>query len=282
MAGASMNGIKSRIKSVQSTMQITKAMELVATSKLRRAKERVERARPYYEILGEAVRSILTSSEAEASVWSERESGKTLYVVVAGDRGLAGGYNANIFKLTEKLAENGEALIFPIGKKALEYYRHRNADIFSSEFCSAADIGVGEAINIASAVCEAFCRREITRVVLVYTKFVSMLTQLPVYEELLPLALKERNAGGAPCEPVFDGEPAEMLEKVMPEYIAGAVYFAICEASASESGARRTSMNAANKNAEEMIASLTLKYNRARQAVITQEITEIVSGAEAL
>lgn len=277
-----MNDIKSRMKSVQSTMQITKAMELVATSKLRRAKEKVEKARPYYEVLSEAISSIESSSDAGASVWSTKLSGKTLYVVIAGDRGLAGGYNANVFRLAEALSREGDALYLPIGKKALEYYRHRNRDIFSSGFEYTSNVGVGKAFNAADIICEAFKRGEISKAVLVYTKFVSMISQLPVYEDLLPLEKSEQSKDAFFPDPIFEGDAEDLLDKIVPQYVGGIIYSAVCEALASESGARRSSMNAANKNAAEMIDTLMLKYNRARQAVITQEITEIVSGSEAL
>ena len=282
MAGASMNDIKSRIKSVNSTMQITKAMELVATSKLRRAKERVERARPYYEVLVEAIKNVEGSRDAGASVWSDaREGGKTLFVVIAGDRGLAGGYNANVFRLTEALAKEKDALYLPIGKKALEYLRHRGRDIFSSNFEYVSSVGVGDAFSAAELIADAYQRGDITRVTLVYTKFTSMMTQTPVYEELLPFECEERGACQI-SDPIFEGDIEEILASLVPDYLGGILYSAVCEALASESGARRSSMNAANKNAAEMIDDLMLKYNRARQAVITQEITEIVSGAEAL
>ena len=165
MAGASMNDIKSRMKSVNSTMQITKAMELVATSKLRRAKERVERARPYYEVLCEAIKNIEASRDAGASLWSERkEGGKTLFVVIAGDRGLAGGYNANIFRLTEALTAGRDAIYLPIGKKALEYYRHRERDIFSSNFEYVSEIGVKDAFSAAELIADAYKAEDISRV----------------------------------------------------------------------------------------------------------------------
>ena len=280
MAGASMNDIKSRMKSVESTMQITKAMELVATSKLRRAKERAERSRPYYEALRDAIKSIEASSELAASVWNEEKDAPHLYVVIAGDRGLAGGYNANIFRLTDSLS-GGEGIFLPIGKKALEYYKHRNKEIFSDLFGSVAEVGVGDALDIASLISEAFKCGKVGRVTLVYTKFVSMMSQLPVYEELLPFTTEETEKKYSP-DPLFEEDFEELIDTVMPSYIGGIIHSAICESSASESGARRSAMNAANKNAEEMINTLMLKYNRARQAVITQEITEIVSGAEAL
>ncbi len=282
MAGASMNDIKSRMKSVNSTMQITKAMELVATSKLRRAKERVERARPYYEILVEAIKSVEGSRDAGASVWSEaREGGKTLFVVIAGDRGLAGGYNANIFRLTEALSKESDAVYLPIGKKAIEHFKHRGYEIFSSDFEYVSAVGVGDSFSAAELIRDAYRDGKISRVTLVYTKFTSMMTQTPVYENLLPFECEQKGA----CEisdPIFEGDIDEILASLIPDYIGGILYSAVCESLASESGARRSSMNAANKNAAEMIDDLMLKYNRARQAVITQEITEIVSGAEAL
>ena len=279
MAGASMNDIKARIKSVQSTMQITKAMELVATSKLRRAKEKAEGTRPFYEVLGKAIDDVLASEIATTSVFCEsREAGRTLYIVIAGDRGLAGGYNANIFRLGESLSGTGEAVWLPIGKKAVEYYRHREREIFSDEYEYASLIGVSDSQEIARAVCRAYAEGELDRVVLVYTRFVSMLTQLPVYEQLLPLEREKSDK----VAPEYDVEPELMLERIVPYYVGGIIYSALTEALASEQGARRTAMNAANKNASEMIDTLMLRYNRARQAIITQEITEIVSGAEAL
>ena len=270
MAGASMNDIKARIKSVQSTMQITKAMELVATSKLRRAKERAESARPYHELLANAISDIEATNEAGLSLWAEkRDAPKTLYVAIAGDRGLAGGYNSSIFKMTDTLAKDGKTAVLPIGKKSLEYFSRREREIFSRDFEYASDFGVGDAMKIG----------RIDRVVLVYTKFVSMLTQLPVYEELLPF---ESESGKEERDAVYDGDAEELLARIVPEYVGGIIYSSVCEAIASESAARRTAMNSANKNAGEIIDTLMLKYNRARQAVITQEITEIVSGADAL
>ena len=262
-------------------MHITKAMELVATSKLRRAKEKVERARPYYEALRSAVISLFAASPADGSPFSaKRASDKTLYIVIAGDRGLAGGYNSNIFKLAKSLSKNTDDVFLPIGKKALEHYRHTGASIFSDALGTIGDASVGSLFSIAAAISEDYKNGKFGRIVLVYTKFVSMLTQLPVYEELLPITCDADEAKN--FAPIIEDEAEEMLERVVPEYIGGILWSAVCEASASESGARRSSMNAANKNAEEMIDTLMLKYNRARQAIITQEITEIVSGAEAL
>ena len=280
MAGAGMNNIKARIKSVTGTMQITGAMELVATSKLRRAKEKVERTRPFYTVLGEAIDSVMAlAMEYENPYIVEREVKKTLYISIGGDRGLAGGYNANVFKMTKKLAESGEAIILPIGKKAFEHFRHKGYELMTDAPLEVADFGVGDSLHFATRVVEGFVAGEYDRVVIVYTKFVSMLTQTPVYEQLLPL---EREAGDATEPPEYDIDPELMLAEIVPDYIGGVIYSAVCESEASETGARRTAMNAANKNAKEMIDDLMLRYNRARQAIITQEITEIVSGAEAL
>jgi F-type H+-transporting ATPase subunit gamma len=276
-----MNDIKARMKSVQSTMQITKAMELVATSKLRRAKERVEKSRFFYEVLEDAIRTVQNTHEAEASVWgSEREEKKVLYIVMAGDRGLAGGYNANVFRMTEGLSRGKDALYLPIGKKAVEYYHHRKADIYTDVCEYIADMHVGDTLALAKRICESYRTGEIDSVNLVYTNFVSMITQTPTSVRLLPLGEMENKKNDA--DPLFEGNPEEILDRIVPDYIGGMLYTAVCESLASESGARRSAMNAANKNASEMIDTLTLSYNRARQSVITQEITEIVSGAEAL
>ena len=282
MSGASMNDIKSRIKSVTGTMQITKAMELVATSKLRRAREKIESSRPFHEIIGEAINGIEASSEVKNSIWSKKTEGKKpLYIVIAGDRGLAGGYNANIFRLTSALSADKTAKYIPLGKKALDYYVHRNLDIISRDYGYVAEISVSDSLDIGEEICRGYLAGEYDSVILVYTKFVSMISQMPLYEQLLPLDRESEGKSDVP-DPIFGGDPEEILAKILPQYVGGVIYSCICEALASESAARRTAMNAANKNASEIIDTLVLKYNRARQAVITQEITEIVSGSEAL
>ena len=274
-----MNDIKARIKSVESTMQITKAMELVATSKLRRAKEKAEDTRPFLFALKDMIGKVGSSCELTSSVYSSSAEGsKHLLVVVAGDRGLAGGYNANIFKLTEELSRGEDAIFLPIGKKAYEYLSHRGRELLCENVMLATDGGIGKCLSLGNKICESFLDGKIGRVTLVYTEFTSMMTQTPRYIELLPLSTEcEEDADFIVC-----GDPEELILEAIPTYVGGILYSAVCESVASESGARRTAMNAANKNAEEMIGSLQLTYNRARQAVITQEITEIVSGAEAL
>ena len=284
MAGASMNDIKARIKSVNSTMQITKAMELVATSKLRRAKEKVENSRPFHRALLETISTLAKGSEAKSLPYLEkRETKNTLYVVIAGDRGLAGGYNANIFRHTAQLTGEGEAVYLPVGKKSLEYYKHRDARIYSEEYADVSELGVGECLSLAQTICEGYISGAFDRVEVVYTKFASMISHIPSNITLLPVESTDGNTSKEKSpDIIFGGEIEEIIEKTVPQYVGGILYSAVLEARASESGARRMAMNSANKNAEEMIGSLMLGYNRARQAVITQEITEIVSGAEAL
>ena len=273
-----MNDIKARIKSVRSTMQITKAMELVATSKLRRAKARVERSRPHHEILSEAIKDISAMPELRSSVWSNPpQSDKILTVVIAGDRGLAGGYNSNVFRLADSAAPIENQTVLPIGKKAAEYYRYRKRELYTESLEYASDMSVGNSLSYAESIARDYRDGKFGKVIIVYTKFVSMLTQTAVTELLLPLE-KSEDTPKRP-DPIFAGEPEDILEKIVPSYLGGIISAAVEESLAAESAARRTAMNAANKNASEMIDSLMLGYNRARQAVITQEITEIVSGS---
>ena len=281
-----MNDIKARIKSVSTTMQITKAMELVATSKLRRAKERAENSKPYRDALVNAIRNVRALPEAGESVFGEqRENPKVLMVVIAGDRGLAGGFNANVFRKADEMSAKypKERLCYlPVGKKAIEHYKHKGSEIISEDYQYSADFGVGESFELGRYLTKLFLDGTVDRIELVFTKFVSMLSQVPNHMVLLPLAPSTVHKTEAEQEPIFECSPDEFLEKIVPEYLGGCLYIAFSESVASECGARRTAMNSANKNAQEMIDDLSLRYNRARQAVITQEITEIVSGAEAL
>ena len=280
MAGASMNDIKARIKSVDSTRQITKAMELVATSKLRRAKEKAEAARKYTLALRDAVSTVASTSDISSTPWaSEKSDKKTCYVVIAGDRGLAGGYNNNIFRIVNSYLQNDGGIVLPIGKKALEYYKHRGFEVASEDYIYVSSVGVGECMKIAEMLSDMFIAGKIGRAVIVYTEFVSMLTQSPKTEVLLPISLP---TGGGKCDPEYEGDIDEILGEVIPFYLGAHIYTGICQSAASEHASRRSSMSAASKSADEMIDDLMLKYNRARQAVITQEITEIVSGAQAL
>lgn len=283
MAGASMKDIKLRIKSVESTMQITKAMELVASSKLRRAKERVEKSRPYFEVLHAALSDIAASNAELFSPYiARRPVKKTCYVVIAGDRGLAGGYNANILKAVAAEAEGKEICVLPVGKKALEHYQRRGVERVTEQYAEAADVTVSDCFSMAQLLAKGFLAGEYDEIRLAYTNFVSMLSQQPATLRLLPLDVSRPEPGAGPRGlTLYEPSSEEVYDAIVPEYLAGLIYGALCESVASELGARRSAMDAATKNAGEMIDSLSLHYNRARQAAITQEITEIVAGAEA-
>ena len=281
MAG-SMKDIKLRIKSVESTMQITKAMELVASSKMRRAKERVEHSRPYFETLYESLTKIAAADPRARNPYLRRDEIKrTLLVVIAGDRGLAGGYNANVFKQAD--AAEGPVTVLPIGKRSAEYFAHHGAGLFTPEVLMAADVSVSECFTLSHQITEGFLKGEYDAVKLCYTRFDSMMTQTATTLEVLPLTIEPTEAQKAEArrsQILYKPSSEEVFGAIIPEYVAGVLYGAVCESVASELAARRTAMDAATKNAGEMIEHLNLYYNRARQAAITQEITEIVAGAE--
>lgn len=281
MAGTSTKDIKNRIKSVENTGQITKAMELVATSKLRHAKIKAETTRPFFEILKDTLSSIKRNTTDFSSVYmKKREIKKTCVIVIGGDRGLAGGYNINVFKKAKEITEGTECVILPVGKKAFEYYEKQGAEIFSDLYPVVSDVNIPRCYDIGGALSYEFKKGNIDRILIVYTKFVSMLTQEAVFEEILPLNSLDGEDKKSKQLTIYEPSAEAVFDKIVPQYISGVIYSAICESSASEHAARRMSMESASKNATQMIDDLTLKYNRARQAAITQEITEIVSGAE--
>ena len=280
---ANMKAVKLRIKSVQSTMQITKAMELVASSKLRKAKERAEVCRPYFETMHQTLADIAQGNTDFSSVYArESQNEKRCYVLIAGDRGLAGGYNTNLFKCLEAAASGQDFLVLPIGKKAVEYSRRNGFACVTESFGEIADISVADCFEMANLLCGEFKKGEFGHIDLCYTRFVSMLSQQPSAIPVLPLndLTKEQDIKSIRNLILYEPDASEVFEAIVPEYLAGLIYGAVCESVASELAARRTAMEAATNNAEEMIEKLNLHYNRARQASITQEITEIVGGAE--
>ena len=285
MAG-NMKAVKLRIKSVQSTMQITKAMELVASSKLRKAKERAETCRPYFTELHQTLKDIARENTDFSSVYAKGSANqKTCYVVIAGDRGLAGGYNTNLFKCLETAAKGKDYMVLPVGKKAVEYFRQRGIECLTEQFAEAGDISVADCFEMANLLCAEFLKGTFGHIELCYTVFTSMLSQQPEVFSMLPLSdIREESGGKVETRNLILYEPdgETVFDAIVPEYLAGLVYGGICESTASELAARRMAMDAATSNAEEMIEQLNLYYNRARQASITQEITEIVAGAEGL
>ena len=281
MAGSTKD-IKLRIRSVQSTMQITKAMELVASSKLRHARERMEQARPYFETLQATLADIAAANTEFTSPYlARRPVKKTCYIVIAGDRGLAGGYNANLFKLVAQAAEGKECCVLPVGKKALEHFQHRGMSILTEEFSPVEDVTVSDCFSMSRLVAQGFLKGEFDEIHLCYTRFESMLTQTAKTVQMLPMAAPKPREDKRPRSlMLYEPSSEAVYDAIVPEYFAGLIWGAVCESEASEQAARRTAMDAASKNAGEMIENLNLRYNRARQAAITQEITEIVAGAE--
>ncbi len=285
MAG-SMKAVKLRIKSVQSTMQITKAMQLVAASKLRKAKERADASKPYLETMIGTLTDIANSNTDFQSPFTKTvDNDKWLYVVIAGDRGLAGGYNSNLFKFMEAETKDRENItVLPIGKKSVEYFKHRNVPLFTEEYAEVAKVTISDCFQVAKIVCDAYKSGEFGHIFLCYTNFVSMLSQVPTSASLLPLSdlrTEEKESDGKARDLIlYEPDSETVFNAIVPEYLAGILYSSINISYASELAARRTAMEAATDNAEEMIDTLSLYYNRARQASITQEITEIVAGAE--
>ena len=279
MAGISSKAIKTRIKSMASTRQITKAMEMVAASKLRRAQSQVSSSRPYFETLYATVNQIVECNQDFSSPYlTQRPAKKTAWIVIAGDRGLAGGYNSNVLKLAWSEMEGQDVAVLPIGKKAADFFRSRNCTILSEQYAEAEDVSVGDCFSMAKLLCKAFRGGEYDRICIAYTNFVSVLSQTPASLQLLPL-LRQETGKVRHSDTLYEPDSQSVFDAIIPEYVGGIVYGALCESRASEQAARRTAMDSATKNADEMIESLSLQYNRARQAAITQEITEIVAGS---
>ncbi len=283
MAGVSTKDIKNRIRSMESTKQITKAMEMVAASKLRQAQNRVTASRPYFEILYQTISDITRTTRDLSSPYLKKpQSDKLLLIVIAGDRGLAGGYNGNVLKLSVQQMEGRDTTVLPIGKKAVEYFRSHKVPCHTEAYSEAADLSISDCFTIAKNISKAFLAGEYGEIKLVYTNFVSVLSQVPAVMNMLPLNVpKETESRGTKMDTVYEPSAEEVFAAIIPECLGGILYGALCESRCAEQAARRTAMDSATQNAEEMIADLTLKFNRARQASITQEITEIVAGAEA-
>lgn len=279
MAGVSMKDIKSRIKSMESTKQITKAMQMVAASKLRAAQDRAVSSRPYFETLYHTMSEIAAATKDFASPYLQSRQGKTLYIVIAGDRGLAGGYNSNILKLAFKEMIPENCTVLPIGRKALEFFRQRGTEVFTEQYACAADVSIGDCYSIAKLLCGEFADGKFAKIKLAYTNFASLLEQTPAVLDMLPLHFSDAKKQNDFI--LYEIGANATFHAIVPEYLGGALYGALAESVASEQAARRMAMDAATKNADEMISDLSLKYNRARQGAITQEITEIVAGANA-
>ncbi len=267
--GADIKQLRTRIRSVDSTLHLTEAMGLVASSKMRKSNETMMRAREYEEAVESTVAMLTSCAECKKSPYmAKRETSRTRLVVIAGDRGLAGGYNANIFRLVKELTAEGDAEIIPIGK--------RSCDRFAGELLYAESFGYAEAKALSARLCADFAEGKFDRLGIVCTRYHSMMSQEAAVRYVLPLeASTETSKGSA----IFEPDEVTVLNAAIPEYLAGILVSAVKESFASEVAARRFAMDAAGKNAREMLNDLGLAYNRARQGAITQEITEIVAGS---
>lgn len=282
MAGGSMKDIKTRIKSVESTMQITKAMELVASSKLRKARERVDRARPYFLALYQTLNNIAASNTDFSSVYLiKRPVKKVGYMLIAGDRGLAGGYNNNLFKMFMAHKGDNDICVIPVGKKAVEFCKRKNIEIITEDYALVEDVTMDTCTEIGDIMSAMFKEGKIDEFHICYTTFVSMLSQRPEMMQVLPIVNMNDTEENSGAHTVTSYEPdvETLFDMIVPQYASGLAWGAVTESWASELAARRTAMDSASKNADEMVSQLSLQYNRARQAAITQEITEIVGGA---
>ena len=283
---ASMRDIKRRKDTIQSTGQITKAMKLVSTVKLQKAKGRAESTRPYSDLMYETVQSILAKSgHISHKYLSAAASQKKAVIVITSNRGLAGGYNTNITKLiTDGGFDSDETVIYAVGKKGRELLERKGYEI-KADYSEAINVPIyTDAKEICEEVLSAFTQGEVGEIYLVYTAFKNTVVHEPRSVKLLPVSADE-------IQPVTDGSEAlmtyepseeEALNMIIPKYLSSLIYGAMIESVASENGARMQAMDSATSNAEDMISSLSLKYNRARQAAITQELTEIISGANAI
>lgn len=284
---AGMRDIKRRIKSVNNTKQITKAMELVSTAKLRRTRNRFEKVKPYSETVHRTIQDILGSStNVDHEYIREREVKKSLYIVITGDRGLCGGYNINaIKKALEDIDSKENASFIVIGQKAKGYFSKRGYDIAGEYIDISEKPQYNDAKSIGGLALNLYKEGKIDEIKLVYTQFVSTISQEPKRIKLLPVAKEEKEEAGKNEEFKYVSyEPSSgvVLDYLIPKYIESTIFGTLVESAASEQAARRVAMESATENAEEMIDSLVLSFNQARQAAITQEITEIVGGAEAL
>ena len=276
MAGVSTKEIKTRIRSMEATRQITRAMEMVAASKLRHAQAQALSARPYFEILSDTIADIAGQCDPSDSPYlTPRPVKKSAFVVIAGDRGLAGGFNSNLLKLAAAQMEGKDVAVLPIGRKAVDFWRSR-ASLMTEQYNDAEDISVGDCFTIAKELAKGYLREDFDEVFVFYTKFVSVLSQTPEALQLLPLRPASLGKSG---DILYEPDAKTVFDTIVPEYLGGVLYGALCESRASEQAARRAAMDAATQNADEMIDQLSLKFNQARQSAITQEITEIVAGS---
>ena len=291
MSGA-LKEVRNRIKSVQSTQQITKAMKMVSAAKLRRAQDAITQMRPYAHKLQEMLSNIVSNSDGDVKVAlaAERPVEKVLIIVVTSDRGLCGGYNSNLIKLAKQLIKDkypqqqakANVQILPIGKKGYEHFTKAGFKIVDKYWDIFTGLSFDKAQAAAKYAMDAFANKEVDAVELIFSEFKNAATQRFVAEAFLPVIKVEKAAGQKNADFIFEPGKEVLIAELMPKILNTQLYKAVLDANASEHGARMTAMDKASENANELLKSLKISYNRARQAAITTELTEIVSGAAAL
>jgi len=290
MAGQ-LKEVRNRIKSVQSTQQITKAMKMVSAAKLRRAQDAIIQMRPYAKKLQEMLSNIVSNTQVEGgnALAAERAVEKVLFIVITSDRGLAGAYNSNVIKLAKQTihekyssqATKGNVTIWSIGKKGFEHFLKNNFKVTDTHKDIFLHLSFESVQQASQAAIQAFQNKEFDRIEIVYSEFKNAATQRFVVEQFLPIQ-KTNAGGGVKADFIFDPNKEELIAELMPKILNTQLFKAVLDAHASEHGARMTAMDKATENANELLRSLKISYNRARQAAITTELTEIVSGAAAL
>ena len=291
MSGA-LKEVRNRIKSVQSTQQITKAMKMVSAAKLRRAQDAITQMRPYAQKLQEMLSNIISNSDGDLkmALAVERPIEKVLIIVVTSDRGLCGGYNSNLIKLTrQQIFEKyptqhakGNVTVLPIGKKGYEHFTKNGFKVVDAYWDIFTGLSFDKVQTAAKYAMDVFASKEIDAVELVYSEFKNAGTQAFIAEQFLPVGRLPKKIGDAKADFIFEPSKDVLISELMPKILNTQLYKAVLDGNASEHGARMTAMDKASENANELLKALKLSYNRARQAAITTELTEIVSGAAAL
>ena len=285
---ASLKSIKKRIVSVKNTRQITKAMKMVSAAKLRRAQENVVAARPYAQKMGEVLQSLAGNLEGDQHpLLEKRDAKKLLLIVVTSDRGLCGGFNSNLCKageryIKEKQAEFEQISIMTVGRKGYEFLKNRHT-VYKNFSNILSKPNYQTAAMLAQDVIEGYLAEEYDQVVMLFNSFRTVMTQDITFQQLLPIEPEEKTTvDEAGVEYIYEPSVSDLLTEILPKNIEVQIFKAMLESVAGEHGARMTAMDSASKNASEMIGKLTLQYNRARQAAITTELMEIISGAESI
>lgn len=285
---ATLRDIKRRIGSVKSTQQITRAMKMVAAVKLRRAQERMLRARPYARSLDEMLGHVAAKIDRSLHpLLAVREPDKVCYVVVTGDRGLAGSFNANIMRRAKneidlQIAEGRAVSAITVGRKGFDFFTRRGYRLLEKYINFFNELNFHHAQNIAGLIQSKFIGEELDRIYLVYNEFKSAIQQTIVVQQLLPITPRPPREEKYHVDFILEPSPQSILDTLCPKYLNIEVWQALLESYAAEMGARMAAMEAATENAQDMINQLTLYYNKVRQATITKELSEIVGGAEAL